>query len=493
MNADRTPIIVGVAQIGEKPRGDDPGRDPAALVTAVLRAADADGGGSWLQRLDRLSLVRQISFPDIQDMPRRVCEGLGIAPAIAEETALPCGTSPIQLLAEAANLVASGAEEVIAIAGGEALRSAARRPGGADAFAASVLRDAAPSPLQRKYGLVTPTEIYPLYENALRARRKQSLAEGQAESARMWALMAQVAQDNPAAAIRQPVPAAEIAQSSATNRPIAFPYTKLMVANAAVNLAAGFIVTSLAAARARGIAEDRLVHVGASAAAEESGDPLRRPRFDRSLSLEACLTTALERNGMAVADLDLAEFYSCFPCIPKLACDAIGWPLDRPVSAYGGLTFGGAPVGNCMSHAVASMVAALRAGTGNSAGLILANGGFATFNHAMVLGRSPSLAHGLPRSFDIRADVPQQPTAELIDERVQAGRIETYTVVYDRDGRPDYGVIVGRSEEGARFFCHVPGGDRATLDFLTSGAREPVGTPGRAEPDTQQRLRWMHV
>ena len=90
----------------------------------------------------------------------------------------------------------------------------------------------------------------------------------------------------------------QILEVSPSNRPIAFPYTKLMVANASVNQGAAFIVTSLAQREGAGVAEAQLVYVGRGAAAREPGDVLARDRLDRSLSLEASLRNALAFNGI---------------------------------------------------------------------------------------------------------------------------------------------------------------------------------------------------
>lgn len=63
---------------------------------------------------------------------------------------------------------------------------------------------------------------------------------------------------------------------SADNRPIAFPYTKFMVANSSVNQGAAYIVTSLKTARKAGVPEGRLVYVWGGAAAHDREDPLAR-------------------------------------------------------------------------------------------------------------------------------------------------------------------------------------------------------------------------
>ena len=44
-----------------------------------------------------------------------------------------------------------------------------------------------------------PIHVYPLYENAFRAKRGQSIAENNAESARLYAEFAKVAEGNPLA------------------------------------------------------------------------------------------------------------------------------------------------------------------------------------------------------------------------------------------------------------------------------------------------------
>ena len=128
-----------------------------------------------------------------------------------------------------------------------------------------------------------------------------------------------------------------------------------MVANASVNQGAAFIVTSLGEARRRGVADDQLVYVGLGAAAHESDDFLQRDTFSASPSMAVVLQRTLALNGITTADVDYAELYSCFPCVPKMARRVIDWPLDRPATVFGGLTFGGGPIGNYMSHAAASL------------------------------------------------------------------------------------------------------------------------------------------
>jgi acetyl-CoA C-acetyltransferase len=253
-----------------------------------------------------------------------------------------------------------------------------------------------------------------------------------------------------------------------------------MVANSSVNQGAGFIVASLAAARQAGFPEDRLVYVGAGAATHEPGDYLKRDRYDRSVSMAVSLNRALDLNGVTASDLDFVELYSCFPCVPKMARRLIGWPVEKPATVFGGLTFGGGPIGNYMSHAVVSIVLKLRERGGK--GLLFANGGYATNNHTIVLAREPFPLEVVRRDFDFQseADAARQTGPELDESYTGPGIIETYTVLYGRDGRPKFGVVVGRGPAGQRFLAKVPPSDESGIAFLTDGKFEPVGSHGAA-------------
>lgn len=481
MDETRIPVIVGVGQINDRPADDAEGLNSLQLMEAALRAADADAGGGWLARLQSLAVVDQLSFAELGDVSRPLAEALGAHPQHCVKTRYPSGESPVLLLNEAANRIASGDADVCAVVGGEALRTAAKRSKGENAVRASAASVA--KPLRQRYSIVAPTDIYPLYENACRAAWGQTLQQAQAESAEIWSRFSQVAAQSQGAWLKKPMSAADILAVTPDNRLIAFPYTKLMVANASVNQGAGFIVASLAMAKKLGVPEAKLIYVGRGAGAREPSDILARDRFDRSLSLEAVLTQALAFNGLEAGDLDAVELYSCFPCIPKLARSVIDWPLDEPASVFGGLTFGGGPVGNYMSHAVAAMVDALR--VRGTHGLLFGNGGFATTNHAIVVSRDPAVAQTESHDFNVQAqaDIGRGAAPTLIEDYAGEGAIETYTVFYDRAGAPRVGVIIGRTPSDARFLARVNGDDAETIAFLTSGAHEPVGARGLAALD----------
>lgn len=489
----RVPVIIGVGQISLR----DDTREPTSLELTLeaLRRAEADAGIACLGRLDTLELVRQNSWPPAEDMGERVAAALGARPRQRPVVHSAHGDIPVRLINDAANRIAAGEIEMAAVAGGEGLRSAAQRASREattqprrDLMRERLQQSAAP--IAVKYGLLTPTDIYPLFENAMRAAWGQSLAEGQRESAEIWSRFSQVAAANPHAWIRREHTPEEIMDPAAGNRPIAFPYPKLMVANNAINQGAAVLVASLAAARRAGVDEDRLVYVGAGAAAHESDFFWERADYTRSPSLEVAVRDTLAWNGLVASDLDHVELYSCFPCVPKAARRVIGLPTDRPLSVSGGLTFAGGPGGNYMTHAAAAMVEALR--RDGRHGLLLSNGGWFSDCHCLVLSREPPCPGTLPRSHDAQAsaDAVRGAVPCFLEHYTGPGRIETYTVIYGRDGKPAFGSIIGRTPEDARFVARVPTEDAAGIALLTAGEIEPVGRAGQAVEGTDGRVFW---
>jgi acetyl-CoA C-acetyltransferase len=210
------PVIIGVGQVNDRDEPDrpSPGLDSLGLMEAALRAADDDAGGGWLRRLDSLGVVDQISYPQLGDVSSPLANLVGASPRFCYKSGYASGDSPLLLLNEAANRIGAGEITVAAVAGGEALRTAARRAHAAaqqsgappdNAVRAVALRRG-PS-YRHRYGLIAPVDVYPLYENAARASYGQTLAQAQAESAEIWSRFSRVAAENPGAWLRRVVSA----------------------------------------------------------------------------------------------------------------------------------------------------------------------------------------------------------------------------------------------------------------------------------------------
>jgi acetyl-CoA C-acetyltransferase len=481
--ANRTPVIVGVGEVNDRADVGTLPRSAIDLMVEALRVADRDAGGKFISLVDTLYVVRALTAA--AEPHADVAAALHIEPAIAATSAQASGESPLRLLNDAANMIASGRARVVAITGGESMA-------GNPAASLDPIRAALQSapPLLKKYNIVLPISVYPFYEHATRAKWQQTMAQSLQESAELAAAMSRVAVENPNAWLRKAYSPAEVTGVSADNPMLNFPYTRRMVANSKVSQGAALMVTSLAQAIRANIPLDRIVFVGAGASAHESDDYLLRPSYDDSAGMHVSLTRTLSLNGLRASDLDHVELYSCFPCIPKMARRIIGWELDRPASVYGGLTFGGGPIANCMAHAIAAMVRRMR--VSGEYGLVFGNGGFATHNHSIVLSRRQPPRLLFPQEYDYTAEAEKLhgsvPT--LIEAYAGPGVIETYTVPYGRDGKPAGATVIARTPAGERFVASVEGDDINTLSLLTSLDREPVGSRGHAFTDESGRVRW---
>src|SRR5438045_7601439 len=142
------------------------------------------------------------------------------------------------------------------------------------------------------------------------------------------------------------------------------------------------LMTSLAKARAAGVAEYRLIDPLGGASAEEPRDYLIRDQFYQSHPQNAVLEAVLDMVDGDGKAFDAIELYSCFPVVPKMARRTLGLGPDVQPTVTGGLTFHGAPLNTYMTHAACAMIRRLRSGA--KLGLLYGQGGFVTKHHALV-------------------------------------------------------------------------------------------------------------
>src|SRR5258707_6640808 len=273
---DRIPVIVGVGEIADRPKEIAAGLEPLALLEQALKRAEADSGGKLLGETQSLDIVNFLSWR-YRDPQIQLSDRLGIKPAHAYYGPVG-GESPIRYLHEAAQRIARGECSVAAVCGAEAQSTATKAArAGVDLpwtpFAHDVpepKRGAAfQKPMAVKLGVFRPITVYPFYEAATSAHWGQTPRAAMGESGALWSTYSNVASQNPNAWLKRRFTPEEITTPTPDNRLIAWPYTKLQVANPTVNMGAALLLTSLAKARAAGIAEDRLVHVWGGASAEE--------------------------------------------------------------------------------------------------------------------------------------------------------------------------------------------------------------------------------
>src|ERR1700732_92421 len=437
---DRIPVIVGIGEIVDRPQEISQGLEPLTLLVEALKRAELDSGAKLLGEIGSLDIVNFLSWryrdPEIQ-----LADRLGIKPAHAYYGPVG-GESPIRYLHEAAQRIARGECSVAAVCGAEAQSTATKAErAGVDLpwtpFAHDVpepKRGAAfQKPMAVTLGVFKPVTVYPFYEAATSAHWGQTPREAMAESGQLWSTYSNVASQNPHAWLKRRFTSDEITTPTPDNRLIAWPYTKLMVANPTANMGAAVLMTSLAKARAAGISEDRLIHVWGGASAEEPRDYLIRDRFFESHAQNAVLRAIMDLVGGDGKAVDAIELYSCFPCVPKMARRTLGLGADVQPTVTGGLTFFGAPLNTYMTHAACAMVRKLR--NGAKLGLLYGQGGFVTKHHALVLSReAPKAALAQEASVQAVADRNKRAVPDFVTEATGRGAVESFTVLYARNG-----------------------------------------------------------
>ena len=493
---DRIPVIVGVGEIVDRPKEITAGLEPLILLEQALRRAEADSGGRLLGEIGSLDIVNFLSWR-YRDPEKQLADRLGIAPAHNHYGPVG-GESPIRYLHEAAKRIARGECSVAAVCGAEAQSTATKAQRASvelpwTPFAHDVeepKRGAAfQKPMAVKLGVFRPITVYPLYESATSAHWGQTPREALAESGQLWSTYSEVASQNPNSWLKRRFAPDEITTPTPENRLIAWPYTKLMVANPTVNMGGAILMTSLARARAAGIAEDKMIYPMGGASAEEPRDYLVRDQFYESHPQNAVLRAVMDIVAGDGKKFDAIELYSCFPCVPKMARRTLGLGPDVQPTVTGGLTFFGAPLNTYMTHAACAMVRSLR--NGGRLGLLYGQGGFVTKHHALVLSRhAPTEVLSQDTSVQADADRNKRAVPDFVTEASGKGKIESFTVIYGRHGDVEHGVVMMRTEGDARALARVPASDGATLAHLLDMDRTPVGSLGTIATAADGVLEW---
>jgi acetyl-CoA C-acetyltransferase len=475
----QTPILVGVAQLEQ--RIDDPlaGKEPVQLMIDAVRQAAADAGATAL--LTEASSIRVIrGIWPYQNPAKAVGEAIGNPGA---ETAMSqYGGNFVQTVVNQTALdIQSGLHDVVIITGAECGNSQAKArragvelswqplPGTPDRMFGEDkdMRHEA----EKRLRIGQPIQLYPMFENALRHHRGESLEAHMKRISELWAGFSRVAAGNPHAWIREPKTAEEIRTVSSANRPVSFPYPKLMNSNNNVDQGAALIMCSVAKARALGIPESQWIYPWAGTDAHDHFCVSNRDNLYSSPAIRIAGRRALELAGLTPADLDLVDVYSCFPVAVQVAAAEIGLDVGKPLTITGGLTFAGGPLNNYVMHSIARAVELLRSQR-QAKCLITANGGYLT-KHAF--GVYAATAPEVPfRHQDVQGEVDATPRRDVAIDYTGDATVESYTVMYGAEG-PSIGHLACRLPDGRRAWANCE--DPVILQAMTQ--EEFCGRPVR--------------
>jgi acetyl-CoA C-acetyltransferase len=485
MRSDRLPVLVGAAQWIQRDAEPDFAPEPLDVLEGLARraASDAGAGARLLEAVDTIGVVSVAGWSPA-NAPRLLARRIG-ARAAAEWVTGTGGEVALRLVNAAAERISSGRSRVALLVGLNPMRTlrlagakgcVLRWRGGGDGQPERIGDDRmGHDPVEARHGLAAPVHVYPLIENAFRARHGRALDAHRARLGALFAPFTQVAERNPYAWFPVRRSAEELVRETPRNRMIAYPYTKYLNAVLDTDQGAALLLCSNDAARAFGVPERRQVYWWGGAHTEERAFYVStRPALGDSKALRECASRTLRQAGIASDELDHLDLYSCFPVAVELACEAYGVAEADPrgLTVTGGLPYAGGPGSNYSMHAVAAMAEKLRAWPG-AKGLTTGNGWYLTKHSAAVWSSAPPRG---PVGGRLEAPVAVGPSPlARRDDAEGRGRIEAWTVVYARDGAPQRGIVVGRLASGERFVANTP----AERTFLEAFVRaEQVGAGG---------------
>lgn len=239
------PIIVGVGDFVNRSTALADAHEPLTLIVNAINLALQDTELPEPRRkhlqasIDSIDVVRTWTWP-YDDLPNSIGQNLGVD-AKHRFYSDHGGNKVAKLFDQAARRISKGETKVAIVTGGEALASltacaAAKKlpPPGWTKTKQSV--DSVFSPTGRDLGkdigamhsIGAPIQVYPLFENAFRAHRGQSIAENHEESAELYADFAKVAEKQPYAWNYGKVATKEdIGTVTKRNRMICFPCTSI--------------------------------------------------------------------------------------------------------------------------------------------------------------------------------------------------------------------------------------------------------------------------
>ncbi len=480
-------MLVGYGQVNQY--DENPGGEPVDLMEAAAReAADA----RVLEAVDAVRIVNVFSLR-YRDPGLLLAQRIGAPGAVTRYSPVG-GNVPQSLVNQACLDIQQGRNDVVLIAGGETWRTRTRLKARGERLAGTEQDESVPmapsdpdvdmvGPAELRIGLVAPSHVYPMFEQALRIAAGEGVEDYRRRIGELWARFSQVAEGNPHAWSREAVPAEQIWQPGPDNRMISWPYTKLMNSNNMVDQGAALILTSVGKAEELRIPRDRWVFPHAGTDAHDPYVLGERGSFSGSPSIRIAGRRVLELTGLGIDDIDAVDVYSCFPSAVQVAARELGLALDdpaRPLTVTGGLTFAGGPWNNYVSHSIATMAERLVAHPGQI-GLITANGGYLTKHSFGVYSTEPPANEF--RWADVQSEVDAEPTVVAEDDWSGTGTVESWTTPVTREGTPEKVFVAVRTPDGGRALAVITDASQAeasTREDLAGATVtvKPDGTAG---------------
>ena len=484
-----TPVVIGAAQFTIKEKDPNKFLDPLQMLIRVAQesAEDSGLGEELIKDIDTVAVVNVAGWAPA-NAPGLLAESLGVS-AKTELTTELGGELALTLVNNVAERIKSGSSQIAFIGGSNNLAQVMQATKQKLALKWPIGGDGAPerigvttpgnSDLEKHYGINAPTNVYPMIENALRARRKRGIDEHQQKIGELMHQFTKVAASNPHAWFPVERSVEEITTVNERNRMISFPYPKYMNAILNTDQAAGIFIVSQDVANRLGVAQDKRVYWwGGANTYERSWFISERSSIGESPALMECAQRTYQNASVILDDIEHIDFYSCFPVAVELGCEAYGIAEDDPkgLTITGGLPYAGGPGNNYPMHSLATMIQRLRQNPGDK-GLVTGNGWYVTKHSANIWSSEPN--PNVPTSAPNNEITTGPDPIMVIEEANGDAIVDSYTVNYSREGKPEHGIILGHLISGGeRFIANIKSEQSILDDFVI---KEGVGRSGTVD------------
>jgi len=496
MHPKNTPVIIGAAQITQKKDVNIP-LDPINLIAKACNNALANTFVNEVRSIIDTIYMSTISSWIYENAPGKLSNLLGIKPN-KKYVAPISGNMPQLLVNKAAKAIFLGESRAILIAGGEAFYSRYRAKKGRIKLnwpkplpkAVNEARKAIIfylSQFENQYRLTNPTYIYALIETSLRAASNRSLKQHLDYIGKLYERFSVIASENPYAWERNQYKADKIITPNSDNRIVCHPYTKRMVANLYVDQAASLVIASEELANELGIDQKLWVYPMGGVDLKNIFYLSQRPTLFNSPAIREGSRLVLDQAGLKLDDIDAFDLYSCFPCMVEISKKEIGIAEEDPrdLTITGGLSFFGGPFSSYSLHSIVSAVDLIQKNPSMKI-MVLANGGYNTAQSFGIYGKNPPAKAWDENDYEkIQQSINTQSLQELVEVANGNLTVEAYTIIYDRKGLPEFGVVIGQLDNEFRTIAFILT-DSET--FLKLEQQELVGQTFLVEYDSKLKF-----
>ncbi len=501
---DNTPVIVGVGDIIDKRKVNGP--DPLTLLGQASEIAFEDTGiKNVIDYLDAIGVVRfSVDFSTAtnqsrfgySNFPRSLANKIGVKKDISELYSGMGGNAPQVLLQEISKKIHANEIHCALISGGEVLQTMISKlksgeklnwedsAGGKPEIIG--INDEGFSKEEKKHYMDLPSNVYPIFANAIRSSKSQSSEEHLKECSELFSKFSKVASLNPKAWFPKFRTPEEIEEISDSNRLVGFPYTKYLNSMIRVNMASSLVVMSEKLTKELKIPQNKKVYIHGSCVLNDIWNVSKRPSLNESPAIRECGKEVLSQAGISLSEISFLDIYSCFPSAVQIAQKELSLDSndDRPLTVTGGLPYFGGPGNAYTMFSSSEMVKKLRSNP-NEYGMVTANSWFLTKHAINIFSCKPPQEIDWEKDFiKLQSEINSREIKNFNTKPNGLGKVISYTIVQGRKNL-EYGIVIGELEDKSKFIANILG-EQSFLKKLTEN--ELLGIKGEVKHTSERNI-----